>query len=200
VVGLAVCVQCEVTFTSGQPKLARFCSKHCRWLAQPRLPCTDCGGPTGWRARSDVTTATCNACRRLRPGFRLKNQRAAGIKQEWVCEGCGAQCSRPAVKGQRPKWCQTCRTMKANRWTKVTPTTRRAIYERDAWTCWLCLEVVDEELIGTSSLWRPSLDHVVPRSRGGTDSPTNLRLAHNWCNSARSDGRAYSEVDFRATA
>lgn len=37
--------------------------------------------------------------------------------------------------------------------------------------------------------WMPrhqaTLDHILPLSRGGTDHPTNLRLAHRSCNSAR---------------
>lgn len=28
---------------------------------------------------------------------------------DWVCAGCGAECSRPPTKGQRPKWCLGCR-------------------------------------------------------------------------------------------
>lgn len=34
----------------------------------------------------------------------------------------------------------------------------------------------------------PTFDHIVPRSRGGTDSLDNLRLAHRKCNHARGDG------------
>lgn len=72
------------------------------------------------------------------------------------------------------------------------------IYERDRWTCWLCEDAVDQSLIGSHSEWRPSLDHVVCRSQGGTDDPDNLRLAHWWCNIMRNDERAYSPEDFRA--
>lgn len=35
----------------------------------------------------------------------------------------------------------------------------------------------------------PSLDHVVPRSRGGSNCQTNLLLAHRACNEERGDGR-----------
>lgn len=33
----------------------------------------------------------------------------------------------------------------------------------------------------------PSLDHITPKSKGGTDDPSNLALAHFGCNSARRD-------------
>lgn len=44
--------------------------------------------------------------------------------------------------------------------------------------CWLC---------GNQRIRRPadSADHVIPRSRGGTDDDGNLRPAHRLCNSAR---------------
>ncbi|AYR00966.1 HNH endonuclease [Arthrobacter phage Hestia] len=35
--------------------------------------------------------------------------------------------------------------------------------------------------------WAPSLDHVIPRSKGGGDDEGNLRTAHRWCNAVRSD-------------
>jgi 5-methylcytosine-specific restriction endonuclease McrA len=90
--------------------------------------------------------------------------------------------------------------MRANRWVRVTPTERREIYERDGWTCQVCLEPVDPRLIRSRSHWRPSLDHIIPKSLGGPDASENLRLAHWWCNSALSDGRAYTEGDFRVSA
>lgn len=34
-------------------------------------------------------------------------------------------------------------------------------------------------------LGRRTLDHIIPRSRGGTDHPANLRLAHFKCNHQR---------------
>lgn len=61
---------------------------------------------------------------------------------------------------------------------------RLAIYERDNWTCHLCNEPVDFEAPCTSNRY-PSLDHLVPRSKGGTDEPDNLRTCHRACNSRR---------------
>jgi hypothetical protein len=59
--------------------------------------------------------------------------------------------------------------------------------ERDGWTCWICSEPVDRLLCGRHPLM-PSYDHVVPSSRGGSDEPDNLRLAHLLCNIRRGKG------------
>jgi hypothetical protein len=46
--------------------------------------------------------------------------------------------------------------------------------------CWLCgKEIVDEA---------PTLDHIVPRSKGGRGAIVNMRLAHRSCNERRSSG------------
>lgn len=178
-----VCVVC------GKCSNARYCSESCKWIATPRVPCGDCGSPTGWKISQKVGVPRCLACRRRNPPVRPKPQ-----PQRWLCGRCGVECERPAMKGQRPRYCSECRIRD---W--ITPTRRLAVYERDAWTCWLCEEPVDRDLIGSRSIWRPSLDHVTPRSAGGSNSESNLRLAHMWCNCVRSDGKYAPEV-FRVSA
>lgn len=68
----------------------------------------------------------------------------------------------------------------------VSDSVRFEIYERDGWTCQLCSEPVDSDL-PPSDVWAATLDHIVCQS--WTDepdhSPSNLRLAHRWCNSVR---------------
>lgn len=66
----------------------------------------------------------------------------------------------------------------------IPDSVRRAIYERDSWSCHLCGESVDPSALPSSD-WYPSLDHVIPRSMGGPDDPENLKTAHRWCNTAR---------------
>ncbi len=60
----------------------------------------------------------------------------------------------------------------------------RRIGERDNWMCWLCGLAVAPDLSPSSRIG-PTLDHVLPRSRGGADHPDNLRLAHAYCNHQR---------------
>ncbi len=70
------------------------------------------------------------------------------------------------------------------------------IYERDEWTCQLCFEPVDRDLmtLDPSNVWAPTLDHIVCQSWTSEPdhSPENLRLAHRWCNSVRSDESTYT--------
>lgn len=99
---------------------------------------------------------------------------------------CSKRCARSASKSR------------TGRRFVVSPQLRLAIYQRDAWICQLCEERVDPAL-GPADLWAATLDHVTPRSRGGSDHPTNLRLAHRWCNSVRGDERFYTAADLRAS-
>ena len=54
-----------------------------------------------------------------------------------------------------------------------------AVYERDGWTCQLCRKPVDPQAEG---LWGKSRDHIAPITRGGSDTPQNVWLAHRKCN------------------
>jgi 5-methylcytosine-specific restriction endonuclease McrA len=74
---------------------------------------------------------------------------------------------------------------------KRIPYTRRSILERDNYTCYLCNEPVD--LSAPSHMnqpgWEryPHMDHVIPLSRGGDDTPDNVRTAHAKCNMVKRD-------------
>ena len=61
---------------------------------------------------------------------------------------------------------------------------QRVLDEEDI--CWLCRQPVDKTLSGKTS-WGPSVDHRVPRSKGGTNDRSNLSLAHTGCNSRKKD-------------
>jgi len=50
-----------------------------------------------------------------------------------------------------------------------------ALVDRDGYTCYLCSR-------GFSSTAPPTIEHVVPLSRGGTWDFDNLKLAHKKCN------------------
>lgn len=71
----------------------------------------------------------------------------------------------------------------------VSPVERRKIYERDGWACQICQLPVDKTLRHPHPSCA-SLDHIEPQSSAliPDHSPSNLRLAHLWCNSARGDG------------
>jgi 5-methylcytosine-specific restriction endonuclease McrA len=56
-----------------------------------------------------------------------------------------------------------------------------ALMARDGYRCWLCGLPVTRR--------RASRDHVIPRSKGGKNRASNLRLAHRRCNQRRGNGQ-----------
>lgn len=119
--------------------------------------------------------------------------------------GSCAWCEEPFMAvashwGGRPLTCsRTCQRKRSKARSgkfQPTPRQRQRIYERDKWTCQICLEPVDPE--GTGD-WQASLDHIIPQSHQlvPDHSDGNLRLAHMWCNSVRGDGRHCTDDDLR---
>ena len=60
----------------------------------------------------------------------------------------------------------------------------RRLAQRDGTDCKICGDAVDMNAV-KPDLFRASVDHIVPRAVGGTDDPTNLQLAHLWCNQVK---------------
>jgi HNH endonuclease len=58
---------------------------------------------------------------------------------------------------------------------------RREIFERDKWTCQYCGEKIGSE--------NSTLDHYIPRSKGGDNSKENLKAACLMCNSVKSGAK-----------
>ena len=63
---------------------------------------------------------------------------------------------------------------------------RLAVFERDDWVCGICGDRVDP-MIAYPSPWSPSLDHVVPSSRGGEHVESNCQCSHLVCNVSKCD-------------
>lgn len=99
---------------------------------------------------------------------------------------CSDRCSRYAARDRSGRFV-------------VSDTVRFAIYERDGWVCQLCFEPVDPGL-PASDTWAATLDHIVCQSwtEEPDHSPSNLRLAHRWCNSVRGDERYFTAADLAA--
>lgn len=53
--------------------------------------------------------------------------------------------------------------------------------DRDGSKCGICSESVDLDLRHPNPM-SPSVDHIIPRSHGGSDEPENLQLSHLTCN------------------
>lgn len=166
------------------------CSR-CKYAKRPRIPCADCGGPTGWPLTDKRAPAfsRCRACQRARPA--ITHGKASGYGNGCRCRDCTTAHAdnhreyaalvreRDGVslseKYGRPE----------HRSGWISPASRLAIYERDGWVCQLCYEPVDRDVL--NGRLAPSLDHIIPRSHVliPDDSPSNLRTAHMGCNAQR---------------
>lgn len=65
------------------------------------------------------------------------------------------------------------------------------VLERDNFVCWLCGDKIYDprtDLVNLNDMNCPTLDHIKPVCKGGTDALTNLRAAHSICNCLRGDG------------
>lgn len=67
------------------------------------------------------------------------------------------------------------------------------VFERDAWTCWLCGLTIPPDLIVPHPR-AATVDHVTPRHHGGDDSMENLAAAHFICNVRRGVGDPQTSI------
>lgn len=58
----------------------------------------------------------------------------------------------------------------------VSKTTRSLVFERDGRVCRVC-----------GATEHVTIDHIVPRSRGGTNAPENLQVLCGYCNRRKGD-------------
>lgn len=160
---------------------------------RPDLPCADCG-KLMWGGTTSLPAgqARCRPCRRSvhgKPATQYKNYgcrctecvagekaRKAAINARWKAEhgisyDIHLRQQRGPVEGDR-----------SSHW--ITRAERLAIYERDAWTCQMC----NTETLRAYD-WAednsPTLDHIIPRTKGGSSDADNLRLTCRSCNSRK---------------
>lgn len=67
-----------------------------------------------------------------------------------------------------------------DRWRLVTK-----LMSRDGPRCSICRVLLERRALDSTHPNYITFDHIVPRSRGGTDAHSNLRLAHKACNELR---------------
>lgn len=163
------CAHCGTDFLPKSTN-AKYCSRKCMWTWHERK--------AGARSQADI---------------------AAEVRN---CQRCSAAYQSPSP--QRVHCSDLCRDQAATErgthlyhgW--IRPAIRTAIYERDGHMCWLCGESVDYTADPQRDDWAPTLDHITPRSKGGTHDVSNLRTAHRWCNAVRSDKDEAESYDWLA--
>lgn len=153
---LITCQQCNEVFTSARLD-ARFCAKRCssRWQREH--------APTG------CSVAGCPRPLRAKGMCNTHYRKARGERQQgWNDRRRDNYHRRRALK---------------KRVTTGDPVSLAYIRERDRDRCHLCGKRIGKRA------WphplSPSLDHVIPLTKGGGHDSANVRLAHLACNSAK---------------
>lgn len=182
--------RCTVPACGGPQRKKTWCAAHyaqSRTTGKPPVPfrykwagsgaCVVCNGPALGRRRY------CSAaCQQL--WFRYGGE----VPRVATCVGCGGEVDLVASvtrAGHRKradmKLCRRCRMDKRKHGLSV-----EVLARRDGLACGICGEPVDLSL-RAPELMRASVDHRIPRARGGSNDPENLQLAHLWCNQVKSD-------------
>jgi len=191
------CKQCGKQFHPKASNRTTYCSRECAFDARSDGKTCPCCGVSMTSTEFSSKTYCSPACRQT--GIATRPSRAMP-KQQRHCPDCGKTLERYQHR------CGTCRSMRAEIATErakerartigtnnskpgskcwITRSRRLSIYMRDGYTCHICGEQTDPTARHDTD-WYPSLDHIVPRSHGGTDEDSNLKTAHRWCNIVRS--------------
>lgn len=64
--------------------------------------------------------------------------------------------------------------------------TAEEVFDRDGWCCGLCDETIDGGMVWPDPM-SPSVDHIIPLSKGGAHTLDNVQAAHLVCNMRKSD-------------
>lgn len=174
--------------------------------------CKQCGCIVERHASSILKGhVSCPTCKKKLKEKKLKEKRTHytwDITEPIVCSECGEEFI-PAENGythtKKPKYCSAkCKSKHCSRNSRHVRRLRvkvksdhpswKSLYQSGETKCYLCGGDVDvnDYLITANGHFVagknfPSLDHVVPLSKGGTDTWDNAKMAHFYCNSIKSD-------------
>jgi hypothetical protein len=195
------CRCCLRSFANPKNWKSNYCSNECRYLVRcVQAVCVICEEPYFHLPNSGRTCSPkCSAelQRRERPALQLR------------CEWCKKDFSAQ-VTGKR-KYCdfkcrETVRRKKRrlylNNWQRVREQREKAttverispldVFKRDDWTCWLCHQPVDMSQQHPEPN-APTVDHVIPISKGGPHTMDNVRCAHSICNMKKNNSTIGTE-------
>lgn len=153
------------------------------------------------------STGRCYSCdaermRRGRAAGRVRNRKTPRWKA--ICDRCGVSfmadrrrwryCSPECFEAykHRANWKHVVARRAKLKGVLVEVFDRVEIFERDRWKCQICKEPVDRKAEAPDPR-APSLDHILPISRGGKHERSNVRTSHLGCNVRKG---AFAEVLF----
>lgn len=203
---LRSCPICGASFIAeGKGYYRRYCSRKCSRRAEhnkrneqrasntPTGICPQCGEE--FKRHRKKGTYCSQAC--YLESLKAKEQTSVCpvCGQEFVQKGCKLKYCSPlcANKAQAEVYRRNSITRRALRKTngrieKIIP---KEIFERDGWKCQLCGKKVSKRLYKTKGTKRypnaPSIDHIIPISKGGEHISSNVQCACYLCNCKKSN-------------
>ena len=188
----AVQWECRVCLKTFIGHKKRYCSIDCRTLAiSVQLQCVICNEPFVTRDRSSCTCS---------PRCRRQYQKSIAATDLYRCTTCEQNFTAP--KQRHRKFCsQSCfnayykkrrnliynaarRLTEAGSPIATTVVNPIEVFKRDGWMCWLCNQPIDRSQQWPEPL-SPTIDHVIPITRGGEHTMANVRCAHAICNNKK---------------
>lgn len=97
---------------------------------------------------------------------------------------CSDECKRSYARALKQEHKHRRRARK--RLAFVSPVSRKRVFESDGYKCHIC----GKKTLKTKQVphpMAPTIDHVIPLSKGGTHEPVNCRTAHFMCNALKGD-------------
>lgn len=166
------CLHCGIGFQSVSPDSV-YCSRSCRGKARTYRSQQQPGAKEAYRSY-------------MREYMR---HRAGLVERQMECRECGslfetarttAYCCSMRCSQKFNRRCRDyAKRTTALPFERLSPV---AVFERDKWTCQECGVSTPSARRGTTALDAPELDHIMPLSRGGTHTYSNVQCLCRRCN------------------
>jgi len=179
---------------------ATYCSTECRRSVAPRsiskpkppthyeMVCAECGVTHSGSRWALTCSDRCDQIRRDRLNPRCSEGTCnRGVRAKGLCSMHWRRLARSEGREANPEWNarRAANWQKRDALKKGAPNAEQIVYrdvfDRDGWICGLCSEHVDPATEWPDPL-SPSLDHILPLSKGGPHAMANVQLAHLGCN------------------
>ena len=163
------------------------CSVRCATIIKKRR-CQSCKAP--FRS-STVYRKFCDECYKSARSDAIQKACATGV--DISCKWCGESSAGRIGKVFCSAKCKDSyhvhnrRARLAEQGLSGSYVNRSDVGEKDGWICGICGEPVDAS-IQWPDQQSPSIDHIIPLSKGGPHSMENLQISHLVCNVRKNNG------------